>query len=163
MRYLVTSTLILLAACEARVGKDKNQEAAPENEVAAATEPEQFALKLPGFEMKVDLPNEGVRTGEDSDMLYPGSRMTGMNIDAAGGTREETVELRFRTTDNIRKVVAWYRDPARTSAFSLSKVDEQDGGYRLAGTQRDGEGSFDLSLDPSGGGTEGRLVFSDPS
>ena len=153
-----------LCACEAKIGKDAERE--PGNGAVNAAAPAdgekgQFSLNIPGFEMKVDMPDEGVRTGEDSDILYPGSRVTGMTIDAGRDSPEESVEIRFRSPDPVQKVAAWYRDPAREAQFSVTGFTEEADGYRLTGTQKDGNDGFDLWMSPSGSGTDGRLVLRD--
>lgn len=165
-RQLIIAAVLLLSACEAKVGKEADRSAddrADSSPEAAAGEANQFSLKIPGFEMKVDMPDEGVRTDEDSDILFPGSRLTGMSIDAGKGTSQESVELRFHSPEAVRQVVAWYRDPARSAKFTLSSVAEEGEGYRMAGTQKDGDGRFDLWLSPAGGGTNGRIVLRDRS
>lgn len=161
---LALAAMVLLCACEAKVGRDSDRQAAGGASNASAPaegEPGQFSLKVPGFEMKVDMPDEGVRADRDSDILYPGSRVTGMNIDAGTDSPEDSVELRFHSSDPVQKVAAWYRDPARAAEFTLSSFAEEGDGYRLAGTQKDGSDGFELWMSPSGGGTDGRLVLRD--
>ena len=153
---------VLLAGCEARIGKDERQaeaDASLGNQAAPAEE--QFSLKIPGFEMKVDLPDEGVRTDEDSDLLFPGSRMTGVHIDAgsAGTSGEESVQLQFRSSAPPEEVEAWYSSAERAGEFTISSVARAGEGYRLTGIQKDGNDPFELWLVPSEGGTAGRLVF----
>ena len=158
------AAMVLLCACEAKVGKDAERETGNEAVNAAAPaegENGKFSLNIPGFEMKVDMPDEGIRTDEDSDILYPGSRVTGMTIDAGRDSPEESVEIRFRSPDPVRQVADWYRDPARGAQFSVTGFAEEADGYRLSGTQKDGNDGFDLWMSPVDGGTDGRLVLRD--
>lgn len=158
------AAVVLLCACEAKVGKDAARDAGDEAVNAAApTEGEtgEFSLNIPGFEMKVDMPDDGIRADDDNDILYPGSRVTGMSIDAGRDSPEESVEIRFRSPDPVRKIAAWYRDPARADQFSVTGFAEDADGYRLTGTQKDGNDAFELRMSPAGDGTDGRLVLRD--
>jgi hypothetical protein len=159
---LAIAAFVLLAACD--TGADKAKEADGEtNASAEAAGKEQFSLKVPGFEMKVDMPEEGVRTDEDSDLIYPGSRMTGINIDAAqAGSGKESVELRFLSSAPASDVAAWYRDSARGAEFTVSRFVQEGDAYQLAGEEKGGDSNFELTLAPAKeGGTTGRMVLRD--
>ncbi len=167
----MTSALAFLAACEAKVGKEAGSETAAANQAASAAEGKaeegRFSIKAPGFDMKIDIP-AGVTSHGDSenDTLYPGSTLSGMHVEGskggADGKGNAGIELRFTTPDAPAKVAAWYRDPARASAFSISNSRQEGGALVIAGAQKGDGDPFTLRLGPhGGGGTEGRLTLSD--
>lgn len=158
----------LLCACEARIGND----APPVDENASAAgraEEGRFTIEAPGFNMSVDIP-EGIlsraQVDDEDGLIYPGATVGGLHVQGgredAGGERDGEVELRFSTRDAPGQVVAWYRDPARGTDFSIQSAEGADGGFVIAGTgQPDGE-TFTLRISPrEGGGTEARLLLTD--
>lgn len=166
--------LALLSACEANVRKDgKDETADGAAKAAAAAEGKakegQFSIKTPGFDMKIDIPAGVTSHGDsDSDMLYPGSKLSGMHIEGsktgAGGKGNAGIELRFTSADPADKVAEWYRDPARASGFSVSGIRRDGPAFLITGSEKGDGDPFTLRLSPaSGGGTEGRLTLSDRS
>ena len=155
---LVAAPALLLGACEIDVGKDQDQ---AKVEVAApAGEDGRVSISTPGFEMKVALP-DGISisgSGDRGGMLYPGARMSGLNIEA-GGKAGEGVDIRFNTSDSIDRVAAWYRDTARASEFAIDSARRDGGAIMLAGRDADDDDPFTLRLEPGGeGGTRGILT-----
>ncbi len=165
--------LALLSACEAKLGKeaDKGEPAQGKSELASAegkAEDGQFSIKAPGLDMKIDIPAGVTSHGDsDSDVLYPGSTLSGMHIEGARGGGESkgnaAIELRFTTPDAPEKVAAWYRDPARASGFAVSGIRREEGGFLISGTEKKDGDAFTLRLSPKGVGTEGRLTLTDRS
>ena len=169
---LLLAACALVGACEAKVGKPADGKAAKGDESAAApaegkSKEGEFSIKAPGFDMKIDIPAGVTSRGEsDSDLLYPGSTLSGMHVeagkDSAKGKGSGGVELRFTTADSADKVAAWYRDPARASGFSIVGQRQEGGALVISGTEKDGGDPFTLRLSPrGGGGTEGRLTLTD--
>jgi hypothetical protein len=168
--------LALLSACEMKVGKEADKgeaiaKGAGGSAVAAAegkAEEGQFSIKAPGFDMKIDIPAGVTSHGDsDSDVLYPGSTLSGMHIEGAkrggDGKGNAGIELRFTTPDAPEKVAAWYRDPARASGFSVSGMRREEADFIIAGTEKKDGDPFTLRLSPRGDGTEGRLTLTDRS
>lgn len=158
-----------LVACEAQIGKEEPMrgEAAAGEAVAleGTAEDGQFSIDLPGFAMKIDLPasiQEKARM-EGDGVIYPGSRFRGIHIEARDrpeGQSDGGAEIRFVSDDPLAQLVNWYRDPARAGEIKVTSAGEADGGYRIEGTQEDGD-RFVLRLASRGGGTEGRLAIQD--
>ena len=172
--------LVLLTACEARIGKDDTAagDGKPQGSASASSgtggasagtqsKEGELSIDAPGFQMKLDIPKAlSDRAGVDSDsgILYPGSSLGGLHVQARGQGSEDQVELRFTTADAPDKVLAWYRDPARASDFTLASANRSGAGYAVRGTEKGDGDPFDLSLNPrSGGGTEGILKLRDRS
>ncbi len=161
----------LLAACEARIGKEDG-EAAKNPETAAAgasaegkAEMGQFSIDAPGFDLKFDIPegmSERADIDSDSDVLYPGARLTGMHIQAEEGTGRDSVELRFASGDTPQAIADWYRDPARADTLKVATVRQEGGSLIVEGTEIDDGDPFTVRLDAGGeSGTDGRLILSD--
>lgn len=154
------AVLALTAGCEARFGNDG--EAAANGADASAegkSEEGKVSFKAPGIDIKVNIP-EGVRdeTHSEGDIIYPGSKMSGIHIEGALSGRG-AVELRFTTSDAPEQVAGWYRSADRT--FTLSSQARQGAGYLFEGKEKDDGSPFKLRLSPSGGGTEGVLSLTD--
>lgn len=163
----------LLAACEARIGKEDSKPQAGGGETRTAANGKaragEFSIDTPGFQMKIDIPEsvaERADVESDKGILYPGAKLSGMHIEArerAEGGRS-IVELRFTSADSPGKIAAWYRDPARAGEFSVASASESGGVISIAGTEKEDGDPFDLSLRPrSGGGTDGLLRLRDRS
>lgn len=157
------ATLALLAACEARIGKD---DTAADTNSAADVSPEgkaeegQVSIKAPGFDLKLDIPDEiSADTDKDSEIFYPGAKVSGLHIE--GNRGGGGVELAFTTADAPDKVAAWYRDPARAQAFAVASAVREGDGYRIEATQKDDGDPFTVKIAPRGTGTDGRLIFRD--
>lgn len=158
----VAATL-LLAGCEARVGKeatDADWAAAPEGKAEEGS----FSIDVPGFEMKLDLPESFANQAEmdsDSEIVYPGSKMSGIHIAADRDERQRGVELRFTSPDAPAKVAEWYRSGDRSDHFTIGAVRQEGGGYTLSAKDVDDGDPMTVSLRPAGGGTLGRIVLRD--
>ena len=164
------SAAALLAACEARIGRD--DEAPAEGNAAAAAESAagqaekgQFSIDAPGFDLKFDIPEgmtDHAKVDSDSDVLYPGARVSGLHIQAAEGAGRDSVELRFASSDAPQAIADWYRDPARAETLTIGSVKQEAGSIVVEGTEKDGGDPFTVRLGAGqGGGTDGRLVLSD--
>ena len=90
----ILAPLALLAACEARIGKDEQPGAAAEGNQSAAVSAEgkaeegQFSIKAPGLDLKLNIPDaiqQRATIDSDSEILYPGATLAGMHVEAGGG------------------------------------------------------------------------------
>lgn len=166
----IAALALVLTACEAKFG-NAQQAANQSGNVSAEGKAKEGELSIhtPGFEMKINIP-EGVRhemasDGHD-DLLYPGATFGGIHVegghDDAHGRSQGQVELAYSTPDAPDIVARWYQDPARASDFRVSSATREGSGFVVAGTPKDGDGNFRVTLTPrSGGGTDGRILLSD--
>ncbi len=159
---------LLTAGCEARFGNDAAE--IEENATAVGKAEEgQLTIEAPGFNLKVQIP-EGIRAranfDEKSGIIYPDATFSGIHVQGLRSDQESQgdgeVELRFTTGHAPDRVMAWYRDPSRSTDFSVESAEAGNGGFRLSGTSRpDGE-RFALTVSPGeNGGSDARLVLSD--
>jgi hypothetical protein len=162
-----TAALLVLAACEARVGNDVR----PDGNGSAENKAEegQVSINAPGVQMKINIP-EGLRheasIHDDGSLVFPGSTMSGMHIEGGQegeqGKSDGQVELRFASTTGPDAVAVWYQDPARARDFTIASASRDGAAYIFAGTRTNGHGPFRVRLAPrAGGGTDGRVLLSD--
>lgn len=104
-------------------------------------------VDLPGFEGSFSLPKVRV-TAENFDLngvrLYPGTSITGVNVDAGGASRQEHVEVRFDSPAPAKAVRDYLQSRLTKAGYVLSP--EGDG---LKGTTED-KAPFVLRLRDSG-------------
>lgn len=163
--YPAVAAIALLGACEARMGND----AAPIDANATAenqSEEGRLTVAAPGFNLQLDIPESIMSRAEmdgGNDIVYPGASFGGIHIQGgrdSGG--EDSVELRFSTGDDPARVRAWYRDPARSSDFTIATETREGETIVLAGTDAQDNDRFTLRLAArNGGGTEARLLLHD--
>jgi hypothetical protein len=170
---MVLAVAALLAGCEARIGKEDPpaEAAATGNSAGGAGEGEaedgRLSIDTPGLQMKLDIPSGlagRAQFDSDSGVLYPGAALSGMHVEARDGRQggRSMVELRFTSPDDVAKIAAWYRDPARAADFTVGQASKSGAAVILTGTEKKDGDPFDLSLTPrAGGGTEGRLRLRD--
>jgi hypothetical protein len=107
----------------------------------------QVALNVPGFSGKINLPKFHL-DGDDVEFngvhLYPGSKVTGMNIDA--GHDDGTVHIAFDSPADPASVRDYFQSKLSGAGFTLHA--DGDG---LAGTT-DEHKPFKLELQPDGAG-----------
>ena len=156
-RLAMLGACVILAGCEASFGPDKDGES--ERGTADANT---LSLEAPGIDVKLDIPSiekfAKVEAGSDSDLLYPGSQLGALHVDARD--KDGRVELRFTSSDSLDLVTRWYRDPGRSQHFTIESNRRDGAAHVLDGRDRDGGGRFQLRLEPNaGGGTAGRLVL----
>ncbi len=174
-RIATLGAVALLGACdvnidneETRAGERAESAALAEQPAAGKSEEGRFSIKGPGFDMKINIPEEMASRASadgDNDLLYPGAAISGMHVEALDGKASKTnsgVELRFTSSDAPEKVAAWYRDPARATGFAVGSAAREGGAILISGTEKSDGDPFSVRLSPAtGGGTEGRLVLSD--
>ncbi|TMJ15016.1 MAG: hypothetical protein E6G94_08215 [Alphaproteobacteria bacterium] len=160
------AALALLSAC----GRGRGKEDDVDLNFAGAENAEEgkVALKGPGFDLSLNVPNmaKHATADKDSSLIYPGSRISGMNIAAGLGTEgdkgQAEVALRFRSDDPPAKLAAWYVDPARKKEFTLGKQSREGDTFAFEGkTGKDGD-AFRLRFGPAaGGGTDAAITIHD--
>lgn len=111
------------------------------------------SIKAPGFSGQITLPKIQLDAGKfqmNGFNLYPGSKISGMNIDARDGEKEGEDRGQVRVTfespaapDTVRN---WFEEKLSAADFKLSR---RGGG--LAGTDEEGK-PFALELAPAGNG-----------
>jgi hypothetical protein len=162
------ASLALLGGCEMRIGND----AAPVADNASASgkaEEGRVTVEAPGFNLSINVP-EGLSSranvDADSGLVYPGSAMGGLHVQGSNhderGREHGEVEIRFTSADPTERVVAWYRDPARASDFTIATASRDGNATVLSGTGRRENERFTVRIAPHGeGGTEMRLLLTD--
>jgi len=163
---VIAAAALLLAGCEVNV-KDDGATADGKAPAETAARDGEIAIDVPGLDMKLQIP-DALRSqiSGDSDIIYPGSKMTGLNVTAAEnkGQGKGQVQMRFTSADAPDKVAAWYRDPARAATLVGVSVRQDGSGFRISGTGKDGGDPFELRLSPgSGEGTQAQLTLRDRS
>lgn len=156
-------TLLLLAACEAKIGK--SDDSAANASAEARAEEGSVSIDVPGFAMKIDIPkgwSDNVIIDSDSQIMPPGAKMRGVSVKAGREGERDGVELRFTAPDAPAKVAEWYRDDAKLNELAIASVTERDGVYTVTGTQKDDGDPFTLQLSGAEeGGTAGVLTFTE--
>ncbi len=170
--------LLLLAACEVKVNDDTKGDAnASAGDSAAISidaggnvamgsgdQPTSLSLSIPGIDAKIKVP--GIELGgEDMNIdgmkLYPGSKMTGVNVtDKEGGNGR--VEIRFVSPAAPDVVARYYADAAGQADFTGVKLVKN--GAASTVTAVNGEGDpMTITLQPASKGTQGSIVMTDKS
>ncbi len=168
IQIFAAGVLALLSGCDVK----ENEKPADRVNAGAQTaqapaegkaEDGRISIKGPGFDLKVNVP-EGVGSSGNSEneLLYPGSKLSGMHIEAEGATGNANarggIELRFTSSDPLEKVAAWYGDPARQDRFAVESAAREGGALVIRGSQKGNGDAFMLRLVPAGGGgTLGRM------
>ena len=161
----------LIGACDVKLGHDTEESAASAGNVSAAGKAEEgrVSISAPGFEMNLAIP-ESIRAEagmeDDSGLIYPNARFSGIHVEggrnAARGSGEGEVELRFSSSDAPDVIGRWYQDPARSADFAVASTGREGADMIFAGTTKEDDGQFRVRLSPrAGGGTDGRVVLSD--
>lgn len=164
-----------LAGCSFPSGESERREA--DNQIAAAraaagaegkAEEGRLSIQAPGVDIAISVPEamrSRARAGADSDVLPPGAQVSGLHVQGdggAGGTGNDSVEMRFISPQAPAEIAAWYRDPARHAHFRIDGARREGGEIVLSGTNARSGGAIVARLGArAGGGTDGRLVLVD--
>jgi hypothetical protein len=139
-----------LAGCDDKDGTSITFNATDDNGAMALADngqTGQVAVNLPGFSGKLKLPKLHL-DGNDIELngvhLYPGSKVTGMNIDA--GHDDGVVHIAFDSPADPATVRNWFQGKLTGVGFTLHAE-----GNGLAGTTDDKK-PFKLDLQPDGAG-----------
>jgi hypothetical protein len=153
MRHLVLFALagaLSLGACSDKSGTSITFNADDDNGAMTMSDNGQtgeVALNVPGFSGKLKLPKLHL-DGNDVEFngvhLYPGSKVTGMNVDAGGD--EGVVHIAFDSPADPGAVRGWFQSKLTGAGFTLHAD-----GSGLAG-KTDEDKPFRLDLQPDGSG-----------
>jgi len=151
MRYLAlcaAAAALSLAACSDKPGASITLNAGDDNGTMTMSDNGQtgeVALNVPGFSGKLKLPKLHL-DGNDVEFngvhLYPGSKVTGMNVDAGGDNG--IVHIAFDSPAGPATVRRWFQDKLTNAGFSLHAE-----GSGLVG-KTDENKPFRLELQPDG-------------
>lgn len=174
MKKLLAATALvaLLAACEAKIGKDEagadNAAGAEKVSAEGKAKEGQFSIKAPGFDLKFSIPRgvaSHAKVDSESDILYPGVTLSGMHVEAgredATGARHGAVELRFTSGETPDAIAKWYADPARSDDIVIRSSKREGDAYVIEGSDKHDGDPFTVRLEPGEGGTTGRLLLRD--
>ena len=165
--------LLLLAACEMKVGKDDRDKdmasvkvGADGNVAITADEgADGVSLSVPGFEGKMKIPGMELG-GDDMDIgglrLYPGSKLSGINITGQKDGANGRVDMRFTSPAAPDKVAAHFAAGARAKDFTDIKIADAGGRTALTAKNRDGD-DLAITMQPVERGTSGRILIRDMS
>lgn len=163
-RALLLVAVLALAACDRGSGDGTaisiNAHDADGN-VTGSFQNGSLAIDAPGFQGAIKLPKIQL-DAENFDMngvhLYPGSKITGMNIDAQdhrGGTDEAAVRVSFRSPADPASVRQWFAERLGKAGYTLHAD-----GNGLSGTTNEDK-PFRLELSNAGtNAAEGRIIVS---
>lgn len=153
-RALILGLLIAtapLAACDKSDGTSftmNTSDSDGNTTVSADGKTGQVALNIPGFSGKITLPKVHL-SGDDLELngvhLYPGSKITTMNVDAKGNDTG-VVHVAFTSPADPQVVRNWFQQKLTGAGFKLRA--DGDG---LAGTTDDGK-PFSMQLTADGDG-----------
>lgn len=112
------------------------------------------SLDLTGIKGKISLPKLRIGTGDvdiDGVKLYPGSRVTGIDISGEDGRSEGSLGIRFDSDASPETVRDYF-----VKALKEKGVVASAQGYRIDGFDKDGK-PFRITLGEQGKGTRGVL------
>jgi hypothetical protein len=160
--------LALLSACgssedDGKRGTDISINAKdPQGDVAIKADGQtgKVSVNVPGFNASVSLPKVMLEDGDfdiDGVKLYPGSKVTSVNVNANsdGENKKAVVTIAFTSPAEPEKVRAWF-----AKGFADSDVKAKATTTGFAGTTDDA-GSFSMTLTPSGAATTGVVEIID--
>jgi len=153
------AAMLSLAACSDKPGASITLNAGDANGTMTMSDNGQtgeVALNVPGFSGKLKLPKLHL-DGNDIEFngvhLYPGSKVTGMNVDAGGDSG--TVHIAFDSPADPATVRNWFQGKLTGAGFTLHAE-----GSGLAG-KTDENKPFRLELRPNGNGhAKGEIIVS---
>lgn len=149
----------MLGACSE--GDERGREAQNDNgaEVAMSVDGDKnggnganVSIDLPSIKGKFSLPKLKIDTGDldiDGVKLFPGSRVTGVDIAGEEGMSEGSVGVRFDSDAAPAKVRAYYLAALKAKGIEVSAQ-----GDRIIGHDHEGK-PFSISLTEQGEGTRG--------
>jgi hypothetical protein len=129
--------------------------------ITADSDTGKVGVKLPGFEAKLNLPKAMLDKSNfelDGVKLYPGSKVTGVSVDAGLGSKDDAVRIAFSAPAKPGVVREWFIE-----SFAAKAVNVTANATGLAGTDKDGS-PFTMTLaDSAGDMTAGTIVMTDQS
>lgn len=130
------------------------------------------SINAPGFSAKMNLPNLDLGSGTmqiDDMKIFPGTKIHGVDIagdadkgDDGGDDGEESgkgqVEMGFTAPGGVDQVIAWYRDQARKTGWTI--VTPTAGNQFEATKPGDhGPARFALRVTPTDTGSDGHFTI----
>jgi hypothetical protein len=164
--------LLLLGACEMKVGKDEKDakdgasvkiDAGGNVAIAANDGADGVSVSVPGFEGKVKIPGMelgGEHMDIDGMKLYPATKLSGINVTDQNGAGTGVVEMRFTSPAAPDKVAAYYADAAPGADFTDVKVTGAKGSSTVTAIKGDGD-RLTITIDPAAGGSAGTILIRD--
>ncbi len=121
---------------------------------AAQGEKTNISINAEGFNLDLDIPDLDIDARTDkSDKIYPGSKITGLDINAnkKNGKGDAEIELRFTSPAGSDTVATWFADKMREDGGTATVS-----GDTVTGTNDEGK-PFTLTLSGDGDSTRGTL------
>lgn len=118
-----------------------------------------FSLKADGIDINIDLPQSLLEKSQQSDDLYPGSKILGVDINSSSNNNDGSseakavVNLKFFAPDEPKKVAQYFADKFKEEGGSASLS-----GTNVTGKTKDGQ-DYKLTLNPDGNGSKGLLAI----
>lgn len=169
-KYLVAALPLLLTACQVKVGKDSADDnissVSVDGEgnvaVSARAGAQGVSVSVPGFQAKVNIP--GLELGSDhmdidGMKLYPGTKVTSVNVNGKEGTGGGVV-MAFTSPGAPAQIAQYYADAARQHDFTDISVNNDNAKSTLTATKPDGD-RLTIALAPAGEGSSGRITVID--
>jgi hypothetical protein len=151
-RFVLLLTLALIAACE-RQEDQANVGIGSGNAGAGTAEESRVKIDTPAIKADIKMPLLGMMSENmdiDGAKLYPGSKITGVNIDAGAG-KDGLLTMRFEAPAGQAQVTKWFGDQFAQAEF---KARPTPTGF--AGEKADGDW-FALDLKEANGRTQGEF------
>lgn len=163
MKHIAIPALLALslAACGDKDGGDTsptNISIADDegNVVFSAGGNEGVNVKLPGFNMKVDLPGIDINAGDfdiDGVKLYPGSTIETLRVGGkSDGVNEPGVSIAFSSPATSAVVSTYFKD-----AFAAEGITVSTENNIITGKEKDGQ-PFRITLTANGAATKGNIL-----
>lgn len=113
-----------------------------------------LSLDLPDIKAQIRLPKIKLKTGDvdiDGVRLYPGSRVTGIDLAGEEGQSEGSVGIRFDIDAKPDEVRDYFVDAFKQKGVAVTVQD-----YRISGRDHDGK-PFSIVVEEQGEGARGVL------
>jgi len=150
MKFIAILVAIpLMTACEVHSPADGD-----ENVSISTDENGQVAFNVPFASGQVKLPASAMQDGEfdiDGVQMFPGSRMTGFNLDSSGNGA--IVKMTFAAPASPDKVRAYFQDEFTKKGVGVAA--SADG---LSGKSKDGD-DFVINVEPAPQGSNGTITI----
>lgn len=168
---MMSVPLLLLAGCEVKVDKDKagNDSAsvtigADGNVAISASDgAEGLSLSVPGAEGRMKIPGlelGGDHMDIDGMKLYPGTKLSGINVTDQSGAGHGKVDMRFTSPASPDQLAAYYAAAARDAGFSDIAVKKAGSGATITATKGDGD-LLTITAGAASQGSSGQILIRD--
>lgn len=175
MAFWLATPALLLSACSESTTAEKKVEGEVEQvtinakgedggavTITADSKGSRIKIDGDGVHINADLPGiDGLDVGSDFDIdgvrLYPGAKITSVNVNADAGKpegKQGQVDFGLAAPAAPATVLNWY-----TKAFAAKGIATTTKGGTLTGTSKDGD-AFAIELAPEGTGSKGKIRVS---